>query len=167
MTITSCGKIVTPLLFSGFLANLEQSRSRIPDTESAKVMFSVKVSFCLTKTENRTTKKPNTALTILLWVKVLFWTKNANFLQKKMLTSAKLRGPRHQKVYFLKLHMGLYLRAKSEVSSIILTSFRQGGWGGGVIKSPPKFANFTGKNSRILRIKNAKFLVCFYMNTNV
>ena len=42
-----------------------------------------------------------------------------------MLTSAKLRGPRHQKVYFLKVHMVLYLRAKCEVSSIILTSFRQ------------------------------------------
>ena len=27
---------------------------RIPNTESAKVMFSVKVTFCLTKMENRT-----------------------------------------------------------------------------------------------------------------
>ena len=61
-----CRKIATPLLFPGFLANLEQFRSRIHDTESAKVMFSVRVTFCLTKTENRTTKKPNTALTILL-----------------------------------------------------------------------------------------------------
>ena len=45
-----------------------------------------------------------------------------------MLTSAKLRGPRHLKVYFLKLHLGVYLRAKFEVSSIILTRFRPGGW---------------------------------------
>ena len=44
-----------------------------------------------------------------------------------MLTSAKMRGPRHYKVYFLKLHMGVYLHAKFEVSSIVLTSFRQGG----------------------------------------
>ena len=44
-----------------------------------------------------------------------------------MLTSGKLRGLRHRKVYFLKLHMGLYLRVKFEVPSIILTSFRQGG----------------------------------------
>ena len=36
-------------------------------------------------------------------------------------------GPRHTKVYFLKLHMRVYLRAKFEVSSIILTSFIQGG----------------------------------------
>ena len=34
--------------------------------------------------------------------------------------------------------MYLYFRAKFEVSSIILTSFRQGrGWGGEVILSPP------------------------------
>ena len=43
------------------LVNLEQSGSRIPDTESVKVMFSVIVAFCLTKTENRT-KKPLTQL---------------------------------------------------------------------------------------------------------
>ena len=49
-------EIVTSLSFSRFLANLEQSGGRIPDTESAKVMFSVKVTFCLTKTENRTKK---------------------------------------------------------------------------------------------------------------
>ena len=45
--------IVTSLSFFGFLANLEQSGDRIPDTESAKVMFSVIGTFCLTKTENR------------------------------------------------------------------------------------------------------------------
>ena len=56
LTLTSCRKIVTSLSFFGFLANLEQSGGRIPDTESAKVMFSVIVTFCLTKTENRTKK---------------------------------------------------------------------------------------------------------------
>ena len=31
-----------------------------------------------------------------------------------------------------------------------------------------KFTNFTGNNSRIFRIKNAKFLgYCFYINTNI
>ena len=34
----------------------EQSRNRIPDTESAEVMFSVKVTSCLTKNEKRTKK---------------------------------------------------------------------------------------------------------------
>ena len=33
-------KIVTPLSFFHFMTNLEQSESRIPATESAKVMFS-------------------------------------------------------------------------------------------------------------------------------
>ena len=36
-----------------------ESSSRIQDTESAKVIFSVTVTFCRTKTENRT-KKPLT-----------------------------------------------------------------------------------------------------------
>ena len=36
--------------------NLEQSGGRISDTESAKVMFSVIGTFCLTKTANRTKK---------------------------------------------------------------------------------------------------------------
>ena len=52
---------MTSLSFFGFLANLEQSGGRIPDTESAKVMFSVIVTFYLTKTENRT-KKSRTQL---------------------------------------------------------------------------------------------------------
>ena len=49
-------KIVTSLSFFRFLVNLEQSGDWIPDTESAKVMFSVTVTFCLIKTENRTEK---------------------------------------------------------------------------------------------------------------
>ena len=54
--MTSCLKIVTPLSFFVFLANLEQCGGRIPDTESAKVMFSVIVTFYLTKTEKKTKK---------------------------------------------------------------------------------------------------------------
>ena len=56
LTLTSCRKIVTSLSFFGFLANLKQSGGRIPDTESAKVKFSVIATFCLTKTENKTKK---------------------------------------------------------------------------------------------------------------
>ena len=56
LTMTSCREIVTSLTFFGFLANLEQSGGRIADTESAEVMFSVIVTFCLTKIENRTKK---------------------------------------------------------------------------------------------------------------
>ena len=76
--------------FFQFMANLEQSGSRIPDAESVKLRFSSIVIFYLTKTENRTKKSFNTALIILLSVKVLFLPKNSDFLQK-MLTSAELR----------------------------------------------------------------------------
>ena len=44
------------IVFFIFMANLEQSRSRIQNAESAKVMFSLIVNFYLTKTENRTKK---------------------------------------------------------------------------------------------------------------
>ena len=42
-----------------------------------------------------------------------------------MLTSAKLRGPWYKTVYFLKLNLCVYLRAKFQVSSVTLTTFRQ------------------------------------------
>ena len=54
--MTSHRKIVTSLLFFQFMANLEQAGSRIPDAESAKLMFSLIVTIYLTKTENRTKK---------------------------------------------------------------------------------------------------------------
>ena len=56
--VTSCWEIVTSLSFFGFLVTLKQSRDRIPDTESAKVMLSLTVTFCRTKTENRTKNSP-------------------------------------------------------------------------------------------------------------
>ena len=49
-----------------FMANLEQSGSRIPVAQSVKLKFSLTVAFYLTKTENRTKKVSNTALTLLL-----------------------------------------------------------------------------------------------------
>ena len=39
-----------------FMANLEQSGSRIPEAQSVKLIFSLNVIFRLTKTENRTKK---------------------------------------------------------------------------------------------------------------
>ena len=38
------------------MTNLEQSGSRIPDLQSAKLIFSLMVNFCLTKTESRPKK---------------------------------------------------------------------------------------------------------------
>ena len=52
----SCRKIVTSLSFFQFLTNLDQSADQILDREIAKVMFSVIVAFCFTKTENITKK---------------------------------------------------------------------------------------------------------------
>ena len=49
-------QIMMSLSFFGFLVNLEKFEGRIPDTESAKVIFSVIRTFFLTKTENKTKK---------------------------------------------------------------------------------------------------------------
>ena len=73
--VTSCRKIMTSLSFFGFLANLEQSGGRIPDTESAKVMFSVIGTFCLTKTENRTKKSVALSKSTFLDKKTLIFCK--------------------------------------------------------------------------------------------
>ena len=56
VTMMSCWKIVTSLSFFQFMAILEKSGSQIPDAESAKLMFSLIVTFYLIKTENRTKK---------------------------------------------------------------------------------------------------------------
>ena len=74
--MTSCWQML-----SRFMTNLEQSGSWIPDAWSVKPKFSLIVTFYLTKTENRS-EKSNTALILLLSVKVLFLPKNADFLQK-------------------------------------------------------------------------------------
>ena len=54
--MTSCWEIVTSLSFFQFMANLEPSRSQIPDAWSVKLTFSLTITFYLTKTENRTKK---------------------------------------------------------------------------------------------------------------
>ena len=55
-------KLVTPLSFFEFMANLEQSKSQIRDAWSVV---------------------HNTALMLLLWIKLISLTKNADFFQKK------------------------------------------------------------------------------------
>ena len=54
LIMTSCRQIVTQLSLFRFMANLEQSRSRFPDAWLVKLTFSLKITFYLTKTENRT-----------------------------------------------------------------------------------------------------------------
>ena len=54
LTMTSYRQIVTSLPFLQFTVNLEQSGSQIPDAQSVNFIFSLTVTFYLTKTENRT-----------------------------------------------------------------------------------------------------------------
>ena len=68
------------------MANLEQSGSRIPDTLSVKLTFSLTATVYLSKTENRTKvspTQPSKPLAILLWVKVLLLPKNADISKTK------------------------------------------------------------------------------------
>ena len=45
---------------------------------------------------------------------------------QKIVDISKIKGVLYQKLYFLKLHMSLYVHTKFQVSSLILTRFRQG-----------------------------------------
>ena len=56
LTLTPNWKIVTLLSFFGFLTNLEQSRGRISDTESAKVIFFSNCNLLPFRTKNYLTQ---------------------------------------------------------------------------------------------------------------
>ena len=71
-----------PLLFYQVFSNLGQSGSRIPDAWSLKRMFSLIVTFYLTKTENRT-KKSLTYLSTIALSKGTIFAKKRNFFAKK------------------------------------------------------------------------------------
>ena len=55
-TMTSCQQIVMSLWIFPFIANLEQSESRIPESWSVEITFALTIIFYLTKTKNRTKK---------------------------------------------------------------------------------------------------------------
>ena len=86
MTMTSFQQIVTSLSFFRFKTNLEQSRSRIPDAWSVKLIFSLTVTFYLINTENRTKK----SVTQLSYYCTIFEKKL--IFAKKMLAPLTLRG---------------------------------------------------------------------------
>ena len=90
---------------------------------------------------------------LLLWVKVLFLAKKNAIFCKKMLTLAKLKRSWCYKVNFLNLHIGVYFCTRFQVSSIILTSFRQAGEGGlQTTKKPPKLGLISKANAKHLNI---------------
>ena len=118
----SCQQIATSLSLHWFMANFEQSHSRILDAWSVKRPFSLLITFCLTKTEN-ITNKCNKALIKLLWVKVLFCKKN---LLQKNAEIKKIKEVLVLKNIFPKTTYVYVLRPKYEVTPIILTRLRQG-----------------------------------------
>ena len=73
----------------------------------------------------------------------------ASFRKHGLLTSAKLRKSCYKKVYFLNLHMCVYLRTKVQTSSIILTSFRWGNFN----QRPNPTAKQTPKRPTQIRVK--------------
>ena len=130
---------MTSLSFFQFMTNLEQSGSRIPNAESAKLMCSLIVTFYPTKTENRT-KKSLTQLSQYCY-EYYFCQKMVIFC-KKMLTSSRLRWPWYSKVYFLKLHKCVYL-----------CTYVSNSWGGGVILPPSPTSKRTPKKPTPIRVK--------------
>ena len=90
---------------------------------SPQLFFSLITTFYLREIEKRIKKfltQPS-----FYCCKKIFLAKILTFT-KAMLTSVKSTGSFNCKVYFLKLQMSLYLHTKVQVSSTILTSFRQG-----------------------------------------
>ena len=73
---------MTSLSLFGFLVNLEQFGGRIPDTESAKVMFSVIANVFLTKTVNKTKKSLTKLSHYCFELRYFFRQKTLFFLQK-------------------------------------------------------------------------------------
>ena len=79
------------VIYFPFMANLHPSKSRISDPWSIKLIFSLTITFYLSKTENRTEKFLTPLHTIALskGEKVLSLPKMLDFLQKKMLALPK------------------------------------------------------------------------------
>ena len=96
------------------MANLKQSRRRIPDEWSVELTL----TFYLTKNENRTKHFWHTSHTTALSKGTVF-AKKCWLFAKEMRTSAKLMG-------VLVLRSIFFWKCISQISSIILTSFRKG-----------------------------------------
>ena len=140
------------------MANLERSRGRIPDTQSVKFTFSLIVALYPSKTENKTKNLQHSSQTIALNKGAIFCKKLPNFC-KNMLTSAKLRKPWHQKIYFLKLHMCV-LKYQNSSFQHNSNEFQTGG--GNFI--PPSTSKRTPKKPTQIRLK-VKEMICMEICT--
>ena len=79
------------------------------------------------------------------------------------MASTKLIGPWYQKVYFLKLHMCVYLNAKFKISIIILTSVRKLGEGSN-FKPPSPTSKRTQKSPTHIRVKVNKIHIHIFIS---
>ena len=139
---------MTSLPFCQFTASLELSRSRIPDVQPVKLRFSLIVTFYLTKTENRT--KNSLKQSIAVRCSCLFFPKNADISKIKRALVRKW-----------KLHMCAYLHAKFQVSSTVLTRFREE-----VILPPPSSPTSKRSPKKLTHIR-VKTRQLFYHNVFV
>ena len=64
------------------MVNLEQTGSPIPGHIVCKTYISIKGNFLSYQNWKQNQKTSNTVLILLVWIKVLFLTKNNDFLQK-------------------------------------------------------------------------------------
>ena len=75
----NCDAIVTFPIYDQFGAIRKPDSGRIV----SKTYIFINSNLLSHKNWKQNEKPSNTALTLLLWVKVLFWPKNADFLEKK------------------------------------------------------------------------------------
>ena len=108
--------VIFPILYQ-FGAIREPDSRRI----ICKIYIFIKNNLLFLQKLDTELKISNTALTLLLWVKVLFLPKCADFFAKN---AAKIRELWHWKIYIVKLHVRVYLRTKFQAFTIILTKFR-------------------------------------------
>ena len=115
-------KLRSHCYFFQFMDDLEQSGSRIPDAWSINLTFAFITTFYLTKAETRT-KISLTQLSYYCEWRYIFLKKCWPFAKNADISYIK--GSWHYEVYSLKLCV--CLPTKCQVSSIILTRFRQEG----------------------------------------
>ena len=106
--------------FFEFTASLEEFRCRISDIWSVKLIFSLIVTFYLTKTEKRT-KKSLTQLSHHCFEYRYYFGQKTLISWKK--ENADIRSLVTKRYIFWN-YICVYLRAKFEVSNTILVSFR-------------------------------------------
>ena len=138
-----------PLSFFWFLAIWNNPEAQLQTHGLCKTCIFINSNLLSYKTWKKNYKIFNTVLILVLWVKVLLFTKRCCFfaiIKKKCWHQQNLESLATKRYLFLKLNMCVYLRnlrTKFQVSSIILTSFRQGGFyphppQNKPLKSPPR-----------------------------